>query len=139
MAIRKKEENVATKVALGSAIAGVAGYLAGLLTAPRSGKQTRKEIADTASSIKDDTDDQLQNLNTELKELIKSTKTKTIALSSSARAEFNEAVIKAKDAQNKSAQVLKAAKAGEASDPDLNKAVKQARQAIKNLSKFLKS
>lgn len=139
MAIRKKEENVATKVALGSAIAGVAGYLAGLLTAPKSGKQTRKEIAETAGSIKDDTEDQLQNLNTELKELIKTTKVKTVALSSTARAEFNEAVVKAKDAQNKSAQVLKAAKAGEASDPDLNKAVKQARQAIKNLSKYLKS
>ncbi|HET7529117.1 MAG TPA: YtxH domain-containing protein [Candidatus Saccharimonadales bacterium] len=139
MALRKKEENVATKVALGSAIAGVAGYLAGLLTAPKSGKQTRKEIAKTAGSIKDDTEDQLQNLNTELKELIKTTKVKTVALSSTARAEFNEAVVKAKDAQNKSAQVLKAAKAGEASDPDLNKAVKQARQAIKNLSKYLKS
>lgn len=135
----KKDENVATKIALGSAIAGVAGYLAGLLTAPRSGKQTRKEIAKTAASVKDDTEDQLQSLNEELKELIKSTKVKTVALSSSARAEFNEAVVKAKDAQNKSAQVLKAAKAGEASDPDLNKAVKQARQAVKNLGKFLKS
>ena len=86
-----------------------------------------------------DAEGQLQDLNDELKDLIKSTKSKTVALSSSARAEFNEAVVKAKDAQNKSSQVLKAAKAGEAGDPDLNKAVKQARQAIKNLGKFLKS
>jgi hypothetical protein len=62
-----------------------------------------------------------------------------VALSSTARAEFNEAVVRAKDAQNKATYVLKAAKAGEASDPDLNKAVKQARQALKNLGKFLKS
>lgn len=135
----RRDEHIGRKVAIGSVVAGAVGYLAGVLTAPKSGKQTRKDIADKAGDIVNDTEDQLQDLNDELKDLIKSTKDKTIALSSSARAEFNEAVVKAKDAQNKSTQVLKAAKAGEASDPDLNKAVKQARQAIKNLGKFLKS
>jgi len=138
MVLRRKE-HIGRKVAIGSAIAGAAGYLAGILTAPKAGKQTRQVIADKADDLKNDSEGQLQDLNTELKELIKTTKVKTVALSSSARAEFNEAVVKAKDAQNKSAQVLKAAKAGEASDPDLNKAVKQARMAIKNLGKFFKS
>lgn len=127
------------KIAIGSMIAGAAGYLAGVLTAPKSGQQTRKDIIQKAENIKDDAEGQLTDLNEELKDLIKTTKVKTVALSSSARAEFNEAVIKAKDAQNKTAQVLKAAKAGEATDPDLNKAVKQARQAIKNLGKFFKA
>lgn len=139
MTFKRRDPHLGRKLAIGSAIAGAAGYLAGILTAPKSGQQTRKSIADKAGDLRDDTEDQLQDLNAELKDLIKSTKVKTVALSSSARAEFNEAVVKAKDAQNKSAQVLKAAKAGEASDPDLNKAVKQARQAIKNLAKFLKS
>jgi gas vesicle protein len=134
----KRTEHTARKVAIGSAIAGLAGYLAGILTAPKSGQQTRKDIANKASDVKNDAEDQLADLNEELKEIIKSTKVKTIALSSSARAEFNEAVVRAKDAQNKAVQVLKAAKAGEANDPDLNKAVKQARQALKNLGKFLK-
>ncbi len=138
MVLRRKE-HIGRKVAIGSAIAGAAGYLAGILTAPKAGKQTRQVIADKADDLKNDTEGQLQELNTELKELIKTTKVKTVALSSSARAEFNEAVVKAKDAQNKSTQVLKAAKAGEASDPDLNKAVKQARMAIKNLGKFFKN
>jgi gas vesicle protein len=135
----RREEHVGRKIAIGSALAGLAGYVAGILTAPKSGKQTRKDITDKATDLKDDTQDQLQDLHDELKGLIKSTKLKTVALSSSARAEFNEAVVRAKDAQNKAAQVLKAAKAGEASDPDLNKAVKQARQAIKNLGKYLKN
>ena len=134
----RKDEHVGRKIAVGSAIAGAVGYLAGVLTAPKSGKQTRKDIADKAGDIVDDSEAQLQDMNDELKDLIKNTKVKTVALSSSARAEFNEAVVKAKDAQNKTAQILKAAKAGEASDPDLNKAVKQARQAIKNLGKFMK-
>lgn len=138
MAFNRKQ-HTGRKIALGSALAGVAGYLAGILTAPKSGKDTREDIADKADDLKDDAADQLVGLNDELKELIKTTKVKTIALSSTARAEFNEAVVRAKDAQNKAAQVLKAAKAGEASDPDLNKAVKQARQAARNLGKFLKN
>jgi gas vesicle protein len=138
MVLRRKE-HTGRKIALGSAIAGLAGYLTGILTAPNSGRQTRRDIAQKAEDLKDDTEGQLVDLNDELKELIKTTKVKTIALGSSARSEFNEAVVRAKDAQNKAAQVLKAAKAGEASDPDLNKAVKQARQAVKNLGKFFKA
>jgi gas vesicle protein len=134
----RKRDNTAKKIALGSAIAGAAGYLAGILTAPKSGKDTRKDLADKAGDVKDNSEEQLQHLNEELKQLIKDTKVKTVALSSTARAELNEAVIKAKDAQNKSAQVLKAVKNGEASDPDLNKAVNQARLAAKNLGKFFK-
>lgn len=138
MALRRKDAHTGRKLAIGSAIAGAAGYLAGVLTAPKAGDQTRKDILNKSGDLKDDTKEQLQDLNAELKDLIKNTKVKTVALSSTARAEFNEAVVKAKDAQNKSAQVLKAARAGEATDPDLNKAVKQARMAIKNLGKFFK-
>jgi gas vesicle protein len=135
----KRNPHTGRKIAAGSVVAGVAGYLAGILTAPKSGRQTREDISNRAEDLKDNVEAQLLDLDEELKELIKASKDKTVALSSSARAEFNEAVIKAKDAQNKAAQVLKAAKAGEASDPDLNKAVKQARQAAKNLGKFFKN
>lgn len=135
----KRRHNTGRNIVIGSAIAGVVGYLAGILTAPKSGKQTRDELAGKADDIKEDSLAQLQDLNDELKDVIKTTKVKTIALSSSARAEFNEAVVRAKDAQNKASQVIKAAKAGEADDPELNKAVKQGRQALKNLAKYLKS
>lgn len=137
--VLRRNPHTGRKIAVGSALAGIAGYLAGILTAPKSGDQTRKDILRKAEDIKMDAEGQLSDMNEELKGLIKQTKVKTMALNSSARAEFNEAVVKAKDAQNKAAQVLKAAKAGEATDPDLNKAVKQSRQAIKNLAKFFRS
>lgn len=127
------------KVAISSAIAGAVGYVAGILTAPKSGQATRQDIADKAEDAKDSAEDQLNQANDELKDLLKTAKEKTVALSSTARAEFNEAVIKAKDAQNKTGEVLKAVRKGEATDPELNKAVKQARQAAKNLGKYLKS
>jgi gas vesicle protein len=115
------------------------GYLAGILTAPKSGEESRDDLKQKTEEVKNDAEYQLSELNNELRQLIKDAKVKTLALNSSARTEFNEAVVRAKDAQNKTTQVLKAAKAGEAEDPDLNKAVKQARQAAKNLGKFFKN
>ena len=134
-----KKQHVGRKVAVGSALAGAVGYLAGILTAPKSGKATRVDIANKAGEAKDSAEAELQEASMELKDLLNTAKEKTAAMSSAARAELNEAVIKGKDAQNKAGEVLKAVKKGEASDPELNKAVKQARQAVKNLGKYLKS
>lgn len=135
----RKDPKTGQKVALGAALAGIGGYLAGILTAPKSGKETRAVIAGKAEEIKDDTGAQLQAAQAELAETIKKAQDKTVALSAQAREEFNENLLRAKDASNKAKMVIKAMKAGEAEDPELNKAVKQARQAQKNLSKFLKS
>jgi gas vesicle protein len=135
----RRDPHVGRKIAIGSAIAGGLGYLAGILTAPKSGKDTRRDIADKAGDAKAFTMNELDHLNEELKELISTTKARGATLSASARAEFNEAVIKAKDAQNKAAEVLKAVRKGEASDPELNRAIKQAKQATKNLGKYLKT
>jgi gas vesicle protein len=135
----RRKQNTGKKMALSALIAGAAGYIGGILTAPKSGKETRKQLAEEAEGIKDSTEEQLQKANEELKVLIKDAKTKTIALSAQAREEFNEAVIRAKDAQNKTSSTLKALKNGQAEDPELNKAVKQARQAAKNLGKYFKA
>lgn len=134
-----KEEHTGRKMAISALVAAAAGYVTGLLTAPKSGKETREDIADKAGEIKDSAEQQLQDSHDELDKLIKQTKTKTFALKSKAREEFDETVVKAKDAKNKAASVLKAVKAGEANDPELNRAIKQAKQAQKNLMKFLKS
>jgi len=135
----RKDEHTGRKLAIGAAIAGVVGYVSGILTAPKSGRETREDIADKAEDIKEGTEEQLQNAHDELSDLLKTAKNKSVALGSKARGEFNEAVVAAKDAQNKASYVLKAVRAGEADDPALNKAIKQAKQAQKNLSKFLKS
>lgn len=127
------------KIAIGALIAGAAGYIAGILTAPKSGKETRQDIADKASDVKSETIEQLQSLQAELDDLIRSAKNKSVALSAQAREEFNEAVMMAKDAKNKTATLLKSVKAGEAEDPELNKAIKQSRAAAKNLARYFKA
>lgn len=134
-----KKEHPIRKFAIGTVIAGIAGYVTGILTAPKSGKETRGDIVDKAEDIKDGAEDQLQNVHDELNDLIKKSKAKSLALGSKARAEFNEAVVRAKDAQNKAAHLLKAVKSGNADNPQLNKAIKQSRQAIKSLGRYLRS
>jgi len=134
-----KNNHTGRKIAIGSAAAGVAGYLAGILTAPKSGKQTRGDIIDKGAEVKEEAEMQLQALNVELRDLIAKSKKESLALSSKAREEFDEAVVAAKDAQNKAGTILKSVKAGQADDPRLNKAIKQAKQAKKNLGKYLKN
>jgi len=134
----RRKQNVGKKMAASAVIAGIAGYISGILTAPKSGKETRRQLAEEAEGVKQSTEEQLEKANKELQVLIKDAKTKSVSLSAKAREEFNEAVLRAKDAQNKATTTLKAMKSGEAEDPELNKAVKQARQAAKNLSKYFK-
>ncbi len=135
----KDEEHTGRKFAIGALLAGAVGYVTGILTAPKSGKETRDDIANKAEDIKESAEEQLQRAHDELADLIKAAKDKSLALGSKARTEFNEAVVAAKDAQNKTAHLLKAVRAGEADDPQLNKALKQAKAAAKNLSKYFKS
>lgn len=127
------------KIAIGAAIAGVVGYVTGILTAPKSGKETRRDIADKAEDIKESAEEQLEKAHDELADLIKTAKSKSIALGAKAREEFNEAVVKAKDAQNKAGHVLRAVRAGEADDPTLNRALKHAHAAKKSLGKYFRS
>lgn len=127
------------KFAIGALIGTVAGFVTGILTAPKSGKETRKDLADKADELKDQAEAELKKATDELSDLIKAAKDKSLALGAHARSEFNEAVIRAKDARNKAGHVLKAIKDGSSDQPQLNAAMKQVKQARKNLAKYLKS
>ncbi len=131
------ENHTGRKLAVGALIAGAAGYVAGILTAPKSGEETRQDIKDKAVDIKQEAEAKLQAAHDELAELLNQAKSKTLALNAKARDEFNEAVVRAKDAKNKLTYLIKAVKSGETDDPQLQKALKQAKDAQKNLRKFL--
>lgn len=133
-----KDNDTGKKLALGALIAGVAGYVTGILTAPKSGQETREDIANKAGDVKAEAEEKLQEAHDELSDAVKTARDKAGSLSAKAKAEANEAVARAKDAQSKAAEVLKAVRAGKADDPSLDKALKQAKQARKNLGKYLK-
>ncbi len=134
-----KEEHTGRRLAIGALIAGIGGYLAGILTAPKSGKETRADIANKAGELKSEAGVQLQKATDELTQMIDSAKDKTQALGAKAKEEFNEALLRAKDARSKAGTVLKAVRAGGSDEPELNKAINQVKQAGKNLGKYLRS
>lgn len=127
------------KYALGAVLAAVTGYVTGILTAPKSGKETREDIAAKAGEAKSVAEDQLHKAEAELKEIAAKIQSQKNELSGKARIELNQAATKAKKAQDKAGQILKAARAGKAKNPDLNSALKQAKEAKKSLAKFLKT
>lgn len=125
------------RIALGAAIAGAAGYIAGLLTAPKSGKATRGDLADVASSSRSDIEKQLKSLHTELGNLVDDAKDRSGDLNGKADKELKNLVKKARDSKEKVRQVLSAVHEGEAQDKDLQKAISDAKHAVDHIRDYL--
>lgn len=126
------------KVAIGSLIAGVAGYVAGILTAPKSGAETRKDIKDAAELKMSQAERELKKLHTELLQLIDESKKRSHALTGKAKKEWDNAIKQATIVKQKAREILSAVHEGDANDKDLERALKEADKAIKHLQTFLK-
>jgi gas vesicle protein len=126
------------KVLTVTGLAALGGYLAGILTAPKSGKETRADLGDAAQAGFDKADQELFDAVAELSNLLESAKSQAADLSDKARAEFEEATAKAKMARDKAREVLSAVHEGGAKDNDLNLAVVQANRALNHLREYLK-
>lgn len=132
------KESTGKKVAIGAAVAGIAGFVAGILTAPKSGKETREDIKSAALKAKSEAEKNLKTLHSELSAKLAEVKAKGEELSGKAKDEFEEIVEKAGTAKEKVREVLSSLHDGDADDPDLKKALKDAKDALKNLEKFVK-
>lgn len=132
------KKSAAKVFALGTLLAAGAGYLAGILTAPKSGKETRKDIAKNASKARVDSERQLKKLHSELSGLIKTADERTKKTRDKASTELKEATAKAKVAKEKSREILSALHNGDADDPNLQAALEEIKLAKTNLSKYLK-
>jgi gas vesicle protein len=114
------------------------GYLAGILTAPKSGRATRKDIAKNASKAKTQGEKQLKKLYKELDVQIKAGEKKIKTAKTSADAELKKAVDSAKKSQRKAKLLLSALHEGDAEDPDLKAIINETKKARADLKKFLK-
>jgi gas vesicle protein len=128
-----------TSAAIFAFVAAGAGYLGGLLSAPRSGKQTRKKIAKSASKAKTDGEKQLKSTYKEVQEAIENVEKKIKATKGKADSEMKDAVKLGKDAQKKAKMMLSALRDGDADDPDLKAAISEVKKARDRLKKFVKS
>ena len=126
------------KFALGAIFAAIAGYLAGILTAPKSGKETRQDIKNTAKAAYTAAEKQLKTLHTELSRLLDEAKSKAENLKGDAKDNLDKAVTVAKQAKEKARELLSAVHEGDAEDDDLKKAIADAEKAVTHLRAFLK-
>lgn len=131
--MRKRDRNVA----IGTLIAAGLGYAAGVLTAPKSGKETRKDIQRTAIKAKTEAEKKLKTLHSELSTLITTGKKKAKDAKSTTKTELSEALAKAQAAKEKAREILSAVHEGDAADKDLQKAIKEVNNAIEHLKKYV--
>lgn len=118
---------------------GVGGYIAGILTAPKSGKETRADIKTGAGKAKVATEQELKNAQQELSKLIDKAESKAGVLKVKSEAEKKKLIENSKKAKAKADEVIKSIKSKEVKDPDLKKAVADLKKAKDNLAKFIKS
>ncbi len=126
------------RFALGAAFAGAAGYLAGVLTAPKSGKETRKDIKDVAERGISEAEKDLKNLHTELAKVLDEVKSRGEKPVGRAQKELTDLLEKAKDTKEKAREILSAIHEGEVEDKELRKAIKDANNAIDHIKVYLK-
>jgi gas vesicle protein len=126
------------RLALGTVIAGAAGYVAGILTAPKSGKETRKDIKDTADKTISAAEEQLKNAHTELNELITEAKKRGRDLQGRSKSQLDDATDKAGKVKEKLRELISAVREGEAEDKELQRAMNDAAKAVAHLKKYLK-
>lgn len=125
------------KFALGAALAAAFGYVAGILTAPKSGKETREDIKDATAKGVAEAEKQLRRLQGDLDNLIDEARTRAEDVSGRTRREFEKVVDSAKDSKSKVRDILSALHNGEAGDKDLQRAISDASKAIDHLRDYL--
>jgi gas vesicle protein len=125
-----------SKGEIGAAISAAVGYLAGILTAPKSGKETRADIKNKAVETYTAAEKELKKLHTELTDMIDEVNDRITTFKN--RKDVSGALDKGRDAKQKAREVLSALHDGEAEDKDLQRAIKDASLAIEHLRNFLK-
>lgn len=126
------------KLAIGTLLAGAAGYVAGLLTAPKSGRATRADIKNAADTTVTETERQLKKLHTELNELLGEAKKRGQTVQGKAKVELDDAAAMATTAKQKAREILSALHEGDAENKELQKAMTDASKAVKHLKAYLK-
>jgi gas vesicle protein len=128
-----------SKWVLGAFIAGVAGFIGGVLAAPKSGKETREDIKDTANKLVSEAEKELKTVHSEIGDLIKKVSSTVSSKKGTAKKEVDTALDAAMDKQAKLKELLSAVRdGGAAENPDLQKALKEAKSALSHLKKFIK-
>ena len=133
---KQDKQDTIKKVAIGGAITALVGYLVGILTAPKSGKETRADIKHKAEDTYAAAERELKKLHTELTDVIDEVSDRLTSFKG--RRDVSDALDKGRDAKQKAREVLSMLHDGETDDKELKKAINDATKAIQHLRDFLK-
>ena len=125
------------KFAIGAAIAAGVGYLAGILTAPKSGKETREDVKNTAVKAKREAEKELKQLHSEVTKQIDRAKKVGLKLRDEHKDDLSKLVAKASAAKEKARETLTSIHEGDIEDKDLKTAVKDVTDAVNHLKTYL--
>ncbi len=123
-------------IAVGTVLVAAAGYVAGLLTAPKSGRETRKDIRNAAQKAKGEAERKLKNAHGELTKLVNEATEAAKNSKNKASEELKKAIEKADTVRQKTRVILSAIHEGEAEDKDLQSALDEVKTAIKHLKQY---
>lgn len=124
------------RLVIGGGIAAAAGYIAGVLSAPKSGKETRDGLGGRASKGLLDREKDLKRLHTELGKTLTDSKKSGEKLSKKAQKDLEIALEKAKDTKEKAREIISAVHEGTADDKELQNAIEDAKAAIGHLKTY---
>lgn len=127
------------RIAIGTIFVAAAGYIAGVLTAPKSGKETRDEIKNTARNTASETERRLKKAHTDLATLLNQARERSMKVKGDTRKQIEQAMESAGLVKEKVRVLLSAVHEGDTDDKDLKKAIADATKAIDRLKTYLKS
>jgi gas vesicle protein len=120
----------------GLAIAGLS-YLAGILTAPKSGRETRKDLQKAALKAKAESERKLKKAHSELSDLLDQASKTADRSKTKLTDEWKSIIEHAESVRNKSRELLSAVHEGEAEDRDLQRAIAEAKKSITHVKKYI--
>lgn len=125
------------KIALSALVAGLIGYGVGILTAPKSGKETRNDVRKSAESYTRKLEIKLKKYHVDITELIAEAKVIGLSYKGKAKNELNKLTDIALEARHRISLALTALHEGEKVDVELEDAINDATDSIDKLRNFV--
>ena len=122
-----------TSAAKTGIFAAIIGAIAGILFAPKSGKETRKDLKDAAIKANREAEKKLKNLHAELKEKSDEASVELDKLKGKTREELADLAKRAEFAREKASELIAAVRDFEADDDEVEKAIKDGKDIVKQL------
>jgi gas vesicle protein len=120
------------KWALGAVLAAATGYVAGILTAPKSGKETRKDIKENVVKARAEAEKALKAVHSELEDALKAAKSTASKSGKKAKEEVEAYTEKLGTIKEKIRDILSRLRDGGVEDNELEKALDDAKKALRN-------